>query len=76
MGNQRQEDALDYLREENRVLREQLGNRRIRFTDEQRVRLAEKAKGFGRKVLGEIPTLVLVLRENSVQLRKVAVGPF
>jgi transposase InsO family protein len=57
-ANQRQEDALAYLREENRVLREQLGCRRIRFTDEQRVRLAEKAKGLGRKALREIATLV------------------
>jgi putative transposase len=57
-ANQRQQDALEYLREENRVLREQLGGRRIRFTDAQRVRLAEKAKGLGRKVLREIATLV------------------
>jgi hypothetical protein len=32
------------LREENRVLREQLGNRRLRLNDEQRRRLAAKAK--------------------------------
>ena len=57
-ANQRQQDALEYLREENRVLREQLGNRRIRFTDAQRVRLAEKAKGLGRKALREVATLV------------------
>src|SRR5689334_22503191 len=57
-ANQRQQDALEYLREENRVLREQLRGQRIRFTDEQRVRLAEKAKGLGRKALREIATLV------------------
>src|ERR1700745_1456760 len=56
--SQRQQDALEYLRGENRVLREQLGNRRIRFTDAQRVRLAERAKGIGRKALREIATLV------------------
>ena len=39
-ANQRQQAALEYLREENRVLREQLGNQRIRFTDDQRIRLA------------------------------------
>jgi hypothetical protein len=49
---------LEYLREENRVLREQLGDRRIRFTDEQRIRLAERAKGLGRKALRELATLV------------------
>ena len=57
-ANQRQQDALEYLREENRVLREQLGNRRIRFTNGQRIRFAEKAKGLGRKALREIATLV------------------
>ena len=35
--NGQQEDLIDYLREENRVLREQLGSKRIRFTDSQRV---------------------------------------
>ena len=29
--NQRQRDVIDYLREENRVLREQLGGRRLRL---------------------------------------------
>ena len=56
--NQRQLQVIEYLREENRVLREQLGDRRIRFTDEQRCRLAAKAKGLGRKVLEEVATIV------------------
>jgi hypothetical protein len=29
--NQRQQNVIEYLREENRVLREQLGDRRLRF---------------------------------------------
>src|SRR5206468_6414595 len=49
--NQRQLQVIDYLREENRVLREQLGQRRLRFTDDQRRRLAARAKGLGRKLL-------------------------
>lgn len=57
-ANQRQQDAIEYLREENRVLREQLGGKRIRFTNDQRIRLAEKAKGLGRKALREVATLV------------------
>jgi len=57
-ANQRQQDVLEYLREENRVLREQLGNQRIRFTDDQRIRLAAKAKNLGRIALREIATLV------------------
>jgi hypothetical protein len=42
--HQQQRDVIDYLQAENRVLREQLGPRRLRFTDDQRVRLAAKAK--------------------------------
>ena len=34
--NQRQLQMIEYLREENRVLREQLGRRRVRLTDDQR----------------------------------------
>src|SRR3954449_7851195 len=49
--NGRQSSLIDYLREENRVLREQLGEKRLRFTDDQRRRLAARAKGLGRKVL-------------------------
>ena len=49
--NQRQRDVIDYLREENCVLREQLGKRRLRFTDDQRRRLAVRGKKLGRKLL-------------------------
>jgi transposase InsO family protein len=38
--------------------REQLGERRLRFTDDQRRRLAAKAKGLGRKLLADLPTIV------------------
>src|SRR4029450_5350056 len=56
--NQKQQHAIQYLREENRVLREQLGTRRLRFTDDQRRRLAAKAKLVGRRVLNDIADLV------------------
>src|SRR4051812_42865542 len=56
--NAHQLQAIEYLREENRVLREQLGQRRLRLTDNQRRRLAAKAKGLGRKLLAEFATLV------------------
>ena len=46
--NQQQQFAIDYLREENRVLREQLAGRRSRLNDDQRRRLAAKAKKLGR----------------------------
>jgi len=56
--NQRQLQVIDYLREENRVLREQLGCRRLRLNDDQRRRLAAKAKILGRKILAEVATIV------------------
>src|SRR6185369_1903774 len=56
--NQQQQCAIDYLREENRVLREQLGGRRVRLNDGQRRRLAAKAKKLGRRILEEIAGLV------------------
>src|SRR5713226_943869 len=56
--NQRQLQVIDYLREENRVLREQLGGRRMRLNDDQRRRLAAKAKVLGRKMLAEVATIV------------------
>jgi len=49
--NQQQLQLIDYLREENRVLREQLGEKRLRFNDEQRRRLAVRAKKLGSKLL-------------------------
>ena len=56
--NQRQLQMIEYLREENRVLREQLGTKRLRLSDDQRRRLAAKAMGLGRKVLSDLATIV------------------
>src|SRR5438874_5479448 len=56
--NQRQHQIIDYLVEENCVMREQIGRRRLRFTDDQRRRLAAKAKKLGRKVLAQVATIV------------------
>ena len=40
------------------VLKEQLEGQRFRFTDEQRIRLAVKARVLGRRALDELETLV------------------
>jgi len=56
--NRHQQQVIDYLLEENRVLREQLGGRRLRLTDDQRRRLAVKGKALGRKALREIAGIV------------------
>ena len=53
-----QQDVIDYLQEENRALREQMGGKRLRLTDQQRRRLAVRAKRVGRKGLSQIETLV------------------
>ena len=57
----RQQTAvITYLVEENRILKEQLesSGKRLRFTDDQRRRLAAKGKPLGRKVLDTIATIV------------------
>jgi putative transposase len=56
--NQPQQQVVEYLLEENRVLREQIGSRRMRFNDDQRRRLAVKAKRLGRKLLARVATIV------------------
>ena len=56
--NCRQEDLIEYLREENRVLREQLGGRPLRLTDTQRRRLAILGQKLGRRVLSRVAGIV------------------
>ena len=56
--NQHQLQAIEYLREENLVPREHLGERRLRLNDAQRRRLAAKPRGLGRKMLAEVATIV------------------
>ena len=56
--NRRQQDVIEYLKEENRVLREQRGGRRPRLSDDQRRRLAVKGKALGRKLLLEVAGIV------------------
>jgi transposase InsO family protein len=46
-----------YLIEENRLLRRQLGTRRLRLTDDDRRRLAARAYQVGRRALREIATI-------------------
>ena len=46
--NRQEREALAYLIEENRVLRSQLGGRRLRLTDDERRRLAVRAYRVGR----------------------------
>jgi hypothetical protein len=56
--NQHQRDVIDHLQEENSLLREQLGKKRLRLNDDQRRRLAVKAKNLGWRVLHGLTTIV------------------
>ena len=46
--SQQQQEVIAYLREENRILREKLGRKRILLSIEQKRRLATKGKSLGR----------------------------
>jgi hypothetical protein len=50
--------VIDYLLEENRVLRAANGHRRVRLRDDQRRRLAVKGKVLGRRRLTGIAGIV------------------
>jgi uncharacterized membrane protein YgcG len=56
--NRHQQHVIDYLVEENRVLREQLRGRRVWLTHDQRRRLAAKGQRLGRQALSQVATIV------------------
>jgi transposase InsO family protein len=55
--NREQAKVVDFLREENRVLHELLGDR-VRLCDGQRRRLAVRGKPLGRRLLAKVATIV------------------
>ena len=55
--NRQQQDVIDYLREENRVLRAGLRGKRLRLSDDDRRRLAVKAQALGREALAQIASV-------------------
>jgi transposase InsO family protein len=52
-----QQQVITYLHEENRILKAQLGGRRLRLTDTERRRLAALAHPLGRTRLQEVATI-------------------
>src|SRR5262245_14877635 len=60
--NRQQQALIEYLLEENRILRVAHGSRRLRLTDDQRRRLAVKGKVLGRRRLAAIVTPDTILR--------------
>jgi hypothetical protein len=67
--NRHQGQAIEYLVEENRVLKEQLGGKRLRLTDDQRRRLVAKARALGRLARAgrnARPTIAKTLKEHGI----------
>ncbi len=56
--NRHQLIVIEFLQAENRLLKDRLCGRRLRFTDAERALLARKAKAIGRKALHELDTIV------------------
>ena len=50
--------VIEFLQAENRLLKDRLRGKRIRFTDAERALLARKAKAVGRKALLDLETIV------------------
>jgi transposase len=50
--------TIEFLQAENRLLKERLSGKRIRFTDAERALLARKAQAVGRKALLKLDTIV------------------
>ena len=80
--NRQQQDVIDYLQEENRVLRAGLRGKRLRLSDDDRRRLAVKAQALGREALAQIayvatPATLLARRirdASSARRRSCACG--
>ena len=53
-----QRDVIEFLREENRILKAQLHGRRPRLHDDERRRLAVIGHRLGRRILAEVATIV------------------
>ena len=63
--NRKHQQVIEYLLEENRILREQLGKKRLSFSEVQKRRLAAKAKtiGLGRlKVIAQVASPQTLLK--------------
>jgi hypothetical protein len=65
--NRHQQDVIEYLKEENKVLREKLGTKRILLNYNQRMRLARLAKRLGRAVLTDASPVSITIFKFRLQ---------
>jgi hypothetical protein len=65
--NQQQRELIEYLLTENRVYKEIHGRKRVFLSDDQRRRLAVKAKVLGRKTLEQFATMVTCPEESRTR---------
>jgi putative transposase len=56
--NRSQQDVIDYLLTEDRVLRQKLEKKRSLLNDDQRRRLADKGKILGRRMLEQLANII------------------
>ena len=56
--NRQQHAAINFLKTENEILKSQLKGRRLRLSEEDRRRLAEKGRALGRMLLAEVACIV------------------
>ena len=56
--NKHQQDVIEYLKEENHMLRGKLKGKRPRSTDDERRRLAAEGGMLSRKLLGKVACIV------------------
>ena len=56
--HRRQLVVIEFLQAENRLLKEKLGSKRLRFTDAERALLVRKASAVGRKALLQLSMVV------------------
>ena len=52
--NRHQQEMIEYLKEENKILREKLGKKRLLLNNDRRRRLAVLAHKLGKKALNDI----------------------
>ena len=63
--NRQQQDVIDYLQEENRVLRAGLRGKRLSLSNDDRRRLAVKAQALGREALAQIASVARRVQKHK-----------